>query len=126
MADPEQGTAALRSLRKIGVTVAIDDFGTGHSSLAHVASLPIDELKIDRSFVSRIEGEQGSAIAAAMSTLASTLRLTAIAEGVETQAQADRLAELGYPLAQGFHFSRPREEQSLRRLLRERRPALAV
>ncbi|GAA2597211.1 hypothetical protein GCM10010399_29820 [Dactylosporangium fulvum] len=98
----------VRSLHRLGVKIALDDFGTGHSSLGLLRSCPVDVLKVDKSFVDGVTGTvEQEAIATSISEIAQALRLEAVAEGVETAAQATRLLELGYTLAQGFHFARP-------------------
>ncbi len=99
---------ALRALKDLGVAVALDDFGTGHSSLGLLRTCPVDVLKVDKSFVDGVTGTvEQEAIATSISEIAQALRLEAVAEGVETAQQAARLLELGYHLAQGFHFARP-------------------
>ena len=104
----ERNIESLGRLRAEGVRVSVDDFGTGYSSLAYVARLPINALKIDRSFVTAINGGQGAlAIAASIVALAHSLNLHVVAEGVETTAQAQALIGLGCDEAQGFLFSRP-------------------
>ncbi|MBS1189317.1 MAG: hypothetical protein H6R10_1109 [Rhodocyclaceae bacterium] len=98
----------LHSLRELGVRISIDDFGTGYSSLAYLKHLPADYLKIDRSFISDIPDDADAvAIVTGIMTLAHSLRLTVIAEGVETAAQRDQLARLGCDYLQGFLFSKP-------------------
>ncbi|GAA1640286.1 hypothetical protein GCM10009828_081090 [Actinoplanes couchii] len=100
--------AALRTIRAGGVRIAIDDFGTGYSSLQYLTRLPVDILKIDRSFVAQLDGTaEGSAIAEAVVRLAQILRLTTVAEGIEEEMQARELANLGSQRGQGFLFSRP-------------------
>jgi diguanylate cyclase (GGDEF)-like protein len=94
----------LRRLRNAGVHVAIDDFGTGYSSLGQLTALPVDVLKIDRAFVSRMEAPSSRAIVNAVVTLGRDLGLTITAEGVERNDQATRLSDLGCDLLQGFHF----------------------
>ncbi|MDG6105457.1 EAL domain-containing protein [Dactylosporangium aurantiacum] len=94
----------LRELRALGVRIALDDFGTGQSTLSLLASCPVDQIKLDRSFV---PGPGPDAIAGAVLQLARALGIEAVAEGVETAHQARRLHELGYTLAQGYHFGRP-------------------
>jgi diguanylate cyclase (GGDEF)-like protein len=94
----------LRRLRNAGVHVAIDDFGTGYSSLGQLTELPVDVLKIDRTFVNRMETSGNRAIVTAVVTLGQALGLTITAEGVERADQAEQLAELGCDLLQGFHF----------------------
>ncbi len=99
---------ALSSLRRTGVKVAIDDFGTGYSSLAYLRELPIDRLKIDRSFIRELDGGPGdTALVATIIDLARILELDTVAEGIETARQADLLGELGCAHGQGFHLARP-------------------
>ncbi|MET0416156.1 MAG: bifunctional diguanylate cyclase/phosphodiesterase, partial [Actinoplanes sp.] len=98
----------VRALSQLGVTIALDDFGTGHSSLSLLRTCPVDVLKVDKSFVDGLNGPpEQEAIAAALAGIAATLHLRTVAEGVESDAQAARLRELGFRHAQGFHFSRP-------------------
>ncbi|WP_229069118.1 bifunctional diguanylate cyclase/phosphodiesterase [Actinoplanes sp. DH11] len=98
----------VHALRALGVGIALDDFGTGHSSLTLLRTCPVTSLKVDKSFIDELNGSpQQEAIAASLSGIAHTLGLRAVAEGVETQGQADRLHALGYRYAQGFHFARP-------------------
>ena len=98
----------LVDLVRMGVKVALDDFGTGHSSLGLLRTVPADTLKVDKSFVDGIGGRSEEAvIATAMIQITDGLHLQAVAEGVETAAQAETLYELGYRFAQGYHFSRP-------------------
>jgi EAL domain-containing protein (putative c-di-GMP-specific phosphodiesterase class I) len=102
------GIEWLRILRSAGCGVAFDDFGTGFSSLGNLRTLPIDGLKIDISFVSAmLDGGVDAALVEAIIGLGAALRMTVVAEGVEDAPTAARLAELGCPLAQGFHFGRP-------------------
>jgi EAL domain-containing protein (putative c-di-GMP-specific phosphodiesterase class I) len=92
----------------------MDDFGTGYSSLSQIATLPLDALKIDRAFISRMEeGADAMAIVSAMIRLAQALRISVVAEGVETERQESLLAGLGCDQAQGFLFGRPMTEQSI-------------
>ncbi|MEV4348228.1 bifunctional diguanylate cyclase/phosphodiesterase [Actinoplanes sp. NPDC049596] len=102
---------ALHDLRALGVLIALDDFGTGHSSLTLLRTVPAQILKVDKSFIDEIATPGGSAvIAGALIEIANGLGMTAVAEGVETADQADRLDRLGYRLAQGYHFGRPAPE----------------
>ncbi|GAA3457788.1 putative bifunctional diguanylate cyclase/phosphodiesterase [Dactylosporangium matsuzakiense] len=104
----------VRALHAQGVKIALDDFGTGHSSLGLLRTCPVDVLKVDKSFVDGVTGTvEQEAIATSIREIARALRLEAVAEGVETQAQATRLTELGYTLAQGFYFSRPRPPEEI-------------
>ncbi len=105
----EPAVAALEALRKLGVSLAIDDFGTGYSSLAYLSSLPIDSLKIDRSFVHgmRRAGSKDAEIVRAIVSLGASLGKSVVAEGIETVSQLAQLRELGCEHGQGFHLSRP-------------------
>jgi diguanylate cyclase (GGDEF)-like protein len=108
----------LDLLRRHGVRIAIDDFGTGYSSLAYLRTLPVDILKIDRAFVQEpAGGSDPVAFLRAIVQMARSLRLTTVAEAVETPAQATRLRQLHCPLAQGYHFSRPIPAEDLDALL---------
>jgi diguanylate cyclase (GGDEF)-like protein/PAS domain S-box-containing protein len=99
---------AVAAIRALGVNIALDDFGTGHSSLGLLRTCPVDVLKVDKSFVDGVSGTvEQEAIVTSIIEIAQALGLRAIAEGVETGEQADRLHALGYRLAQGFTFSRP-------------------
>jgi diguanylate cyclase (GGDEF)-like protein/PAS domain S-box-containing protein len=119
MADPAAATAVLEQLKAIGVRLAIDDFGVGYSSLAQLkALLPVDTIKIDKSFVDGVTGHgEDQAIVDAVLRLADGLGLAAVAEGVESAEQVDALLGLGCRLSQGFHFARPQSPSELERLL---------
>ncbi|WP_265948938.1 putative bifunctional diguanylate cyclase/phosphodiesterase [Dechloromonas sp. A34] len=97
----------LETLRQAGVLISIDDFGTGYSSLSYLRQLPIDCLKIDRSFVVEIDNGKGDLFAQTIVELAQKLGIETVAEGVETQAQVDRLRELGCDTVQGFLYAYP-------------------
>jgi diguanylate cyclase (GGDEF)-like protein len=107
----EAGAATLQTLaavRALGVRVMLDDFGTGYSALHYLEHIPLDGLKVDRSFVGGLGSRpQSAAIYSAVVAMAAALGLPVIAEGIETAGQAARLRELGCGLGQGFHFSRP-------------------
>ncbi len=104
----EAAWPVLEALRQLGVTLAIDDFGTGYSSLSHLSTLPIDGLKIDRSFVSRLQGGANEvAVARAIVLLGASLGKAVVAEGIETEAQRELLCGLGCALGQGYLFARP-------------------
>lgn len=107
-------TALLGQLKARQIQLSIDDFGTGYSSLSYLQSLPIDTLKIDRSFVNGIERrEKNLEITQTIINLAHSLKLDVVAEGVETQEQLDILRSLGCEYAQGYFFSRPLDEQAI-------------
>ncbi len=122
MADRDQATLQLGELRKLGVRIAIDDFGTGYSSLAYVRDLPVDILKIDRSFVTPLGVDhQALALVRAIVGIADALDLDVIVEGAETAAQIELLDELGCQVVQGFYFGQPVSAEELRnRLMRSR------
>jgi diguanylate cyclase (GGDEF)-like protein len=108
--DGRQVRETLEALHELGVRLALDDFGTGQSSLSLLRAFPVDVLKLDKSFVDGIcDGEDRGrlAVAAAVAQLAEYLQLRAVAEGIETAAQMDRLREMGYRFGQGFHLARP-------------------
>ena len=119
-------TAAVRhlsELRSLGVRISIDDFGTGYSSLAYLRTLPLDELKIDRSFVTPVaEDPSAAAIVASVVSLGHALGLLVVAEGVETAAQLATLRDLGCDLAQGYYLARPGPAGDITSILR--RPPL--
>jgi len=109
MAQPERVLRTLHDLRALGCRVSLDDFGTGHASLEHLARLPVDELKIDRAFVSGIEHDDAAAtaIVRALALLGRDLGMEVVAEGVETRAAWSELASCGATAAQGFLIARP-------------------
>jgi len=110
MADGDAPIRRLKALKDLGLNIVLDDFGTGYSSLTYLSRLPIDVLKLDRSFVARLGTDDGAAAAAIITAvvhMSQTLGLSVVAEGVETSDQVDRLADLGCVVAQGYHFARP-------------------
>jgi len=108
MQNMEAMAGVLRALKTLGVRIAIDDFGTGYSSLAYLATLPVDVLKIDKSFVDAYrDSPKSMAIITAIIDLAHHLQLEVIAEGVERREQADSLLALGCRTMQGYYFSKP-------------------
>lgn len=115
MQDPDRVLNVVERVHGLGFTLSIDDFGTGYSSLAYLHRFPISGLKIDRSFVTRVA--ENEVIVRTIVSLAHNLGMEVIAEGVETQGQADRLLELGCEYAQGFFFSRPVEAEAATALL---------
>ncbi len=122
MREIDKQISALEGLRAAGVRISIDDFGTGYSSLSYLKHLPIDHLKIDRSFVRDMAVDANdAAIVSAIINMARSLKLETIAEGVETAQHALRLASLGCDFAQGYFYSAPMPAQECSRLLEELR-----
>lgn len=116
--DAQQTSAVLQRLREHGVRVAVDDFGSGYSSLSYLRQLPIDELKLDRSFIAPIVCDARAAvIVRSVISMAQILRLTTVAEGVENAQTADRLRAYRCDVAQGFHYSPPLSPTALEALL---------
>lgn len=121
MQDFEAAIRMLVDLRDSGFRIAIDDFGTGYSSLSYLHRLPVDTLKIDRSFIDRIvEDEPSRKILAALGSLAQRLGMNVVAEGVETAAQVHALRQMGFEYAQGYYFSRMVPEAEATELLARR------
>ncbi|AKJ28209.1 putative bifunctional diguanylate cyclase/phosphodiesterase [Caldimonas brevitalea] len=121
MTDADLSTGILERVKAQGMRVSIDDFGTGYSSLAYLNRFSIDTLKIDRSFVREIGSARDStAIVQAISALGSAMRLTVVAEGVETPAQAEFLRAQGCHVAQGYLYSRPLPPDAATQLLQQR------
>ena len=113
----------LKQLSAMGISISIDDFGTGYSSLTYLKKLPLDTLKIDQSFVKNIPFDSNnSAIAKAVIALGHALNLQVIAEGVETQQQADFLLQNNCDLAQGYLYSKPKLAEEVNEFLLPIRP----
>jgi len=118
MADAERSGTILAELKALGVHLDIDDFGTGYSSLSRLKSFPVDKLKIDRFFVSRMDSDpETHEIVRVIVTLAHTLGLKVVAEGVETQVQLNLLRDIGCELAQGYLFSKPVDHATMEKFL---------
>lgn len=114
----EDVAESLTRLRNLGVLVSLDDFGTGFASLTHLLKLPVDIIKIDRSFVDQmLTDAPSSAIIEGLMGIADKLGMRVVAEGIENAGQAERLNELGYVLGQGYHFARPADFHSTTDLL---------
>jgi EAL domain-containing protein (putative c-di-GMP-specific phosphodiesterase class I) len=119
MAEVSDSIRKLREARDMGMRIALDDFGTGYSSLAYLSALPVDTVKIDRGFVRGMSENAGDAsIVAAIISLAHSLRMKVVAEGVESDDQAQRLARLGCDQAQGYLFSPPVPPARLEEMLK--------
>ena len=110
----------LFELKRLGFNLALDDFGVGRSSLNRLCRLPIDIIKVDRSFIQRVEEAESAVLVRAISRVAEDLGLEVVAEGVETESQRSRLIELGFRLGQGFLFDRPLPPDEAERRLAER------
>jgi diguanylate cyclase (GGDEF)-like protein len=124
MLDPARAKVTLDRLSAIGLSLSVDDFGTGYSSLANLKRLPVDGIKIDKSFVIDMPHDASdAAIVRSTIDLAHNLGLRVVAEGVESHEAWRRLEDLGCDLAQGFHVSRPIPAEAMTRLLAERRAA---
>ncbi len=120
LADPERARAALHELRAHGVGVSIDDYGTGFSSLAYLRDLPVEELKMDRSFVRAVAADERSRMIVQSTTqMARALGLRLVAEGVEDQAAATHLLPLGVDVLQGYHIARPMPGEAVDPWVRE-------
>jgi diguanylate cyclase (GGDEF)-like protein len=127
MADPARALATVTGLRAMGIRIAIDDFGTGYSSLAYLKRLPVDELKIDRSFVRELAADLDDlAIVRSTISLGHDLGLKIVAEGVEDLATLDLLRTLGCDVGQGYHISRPVTADAIVAQLRSYPSALAA
>jgi diguanylate cyclase (GGDEF)-like protein/PAS domain S-box-containing protein len=122
MDSPHVAAAVLRELRDFGVKIYLDDFGTGYSSLSHLHKLPVDALKIDRSFVKSLQLSDRPAIVESILALARTLNTSVVAEGIESDAQAHELERLGCTHAQGYLFSRPLSMECAEELLLGNKP----
>jgi EAL domain-containing protein (putative c-di-GMP-specific phosphodiesterase class I) len=118
MQDVEVTMATLGELKRLGVRLAIDDFGTGYSSLSYLRRFPIDELKIDRSFVATVNiGPEQSALVRSILKLGETLHLETVAEGIEEAEQLAELQTLGAGFGQGYYFAKPLTPEAISTLL---------
>jgi EAL domain-containing protein (putative c-di-GMP-specific phosphodiesterase class I) len=124
--EPDYVADTMRSLAELGVQLALDDFGTGYSSLRWLAEIPLDVLKVDRSFVSALGNEGRSArVAETILRLGHLLEMDAVGEGIEDPGQLERLRALGCTHGQGFLFAPPLTAEGVTWWLRERRAGLA-
>ena len=127
MTDTEENLAQLLRLKRLGVALAMDDFGTGYSSLAYIGRFPMDVLKIDRSFVDRLNGDRADASRVqTIVRLGQSLGMATVAEGIEEPGQLAALRAMGCQLGQGYHFSRPLPAAEAGRLLRDGLPTTPV
>ncbi|MCP3408004.1 bifunctional diguanylate cyclase/phosphodiesterase [Bradyrhizobium sp. CCGB01] len=114
----------LHRLRRLGATIALDDFGTGYSSLAHLRRFPLDKVKIDKAFISEIPASaEDKAIVGVIASLAGTLGLTLVAEGIERAEQAHAMREMGVTLGQGYFYQRPQPLEAVLQWLEGQAPA---
>lgn len=126
MDDPALAIVALTRFKQLGIRISIDDYGTGQSTLTYIKRMPLDELKIDRSFVQFAHRDQNDAVLVRSTVgLAHELGLTVVAEGVEDQACLDFLREIKCDMAQGYFVARPAPVETLVELLDERNRAAA-
>jgi diguanylate cyclase (GGDEF)-like protein len=124
MADTARALTVLNALHDLGVRLSIDDYGTGYSSMAYLKQLPVDEIKIDRSFVLGMTSDRNdAAIVRGAVDLAHNLNLTVVAEGVETAGHVEALTSLGCDIAQGFHYARPMPPEQISSWLTDGIPA---
>ena len=123
LADFVSAAAELEALRGLGVRVAIDDFGTGYTSLAHLQHLPIDVIKIDRSFVSQLDTRRGRSLVRMVTDLGHAIDLRIVAEGVETEEELTALRGIGADDIQGYFISRPLDASALTPWIRQRSAA---
>ena len=117
MDQSEVGIRTLSRLRDMGVRLVLDDFGTGYSSLSYLRHLPLDTIKIDRTFVAGLDGEADRSIVDAVISLAHGLRISVVAEGIETESQFELLRSMGCDVGQGYLFARPLPAVDAGRLL---------
>ena len=113
LSDLVAAAAQLDEVRALGINVAIDDFGTGYTSLAHLQQLPIDTIKIDRSFISQLNVRRGSSLVRMVTDLGHAIDINIVAEGVETVEELSALQEMGADRLQGYLLSRPLEPAAL-------------
>lgn len=110
----------LEQLKELGIRLAIDDFGTGYSSLSYLQRFPVDILKIDKSFVDKLNvGKEGAAVARAIITMSEALQLKTVAEGIENPEQILELQKLGCELGQGYHFAKPLSDEDMENFLND-------
>jgi diguanylate cyclase (GGDEF)-like protein len=127
MAYPELALRILRKLKEVGVHLSVDDYGTGYSSMAYLKNLPVDELKIDRTFITGVTTDANDALIVQSATeLGHNLGFSVIAEGVEDEATLTALRAIGVDVAQGYHLGRPMPEHLLRRWIEDRHGATTL
>jgi EAL domain-containing protein (putative c-di-GMP-specific phosphodiesterase class I) len=118
MGNPETAASVFSKLKALGVRLSVDDFGTGYSSLSRLQQFPVDSLKIDRAFISRMDSDVESLqIVRIIIMLAQNLGMVTVAEGTETEEQVNELKGLDCGFAQGYYFSRPADQKAISELL---------
>jgi diguanylate cyclase (GGDEF)-like protein/PAS domain S-box-containing protein len=123
----QAAVTTLQTLRHMGIRILMDDFGTGYSSLTYLTNLPIDRLKLDRSFASQLEKDSKIfEVVRTIITLAQTVNMSVIAEGIETSSQADKLAELQCDFGQGYLFAKPQKPEAIEALLQQELSVIPV
>jgi len=126
MSDPERVTEMLSAETFENVNISIDDFGTGYSSLSHLKRLPVNEIKIDKSFILNMTNDaDDSTIVQTIIQLAENLSLSVVAEGVEDQETSNRLRTMGCKIVQGYHYSKPVDPDMLPETLKQIKSGLA-
>ena len=121
MQNPNQSIMLLQRIKDLGIGLAIDDFGTGYSSLSYLKRLPIDKLKIDKSFIDDIPGKsEDEAVVSAIISMAKSMGLDTVAEGVETDKQKVFLEQAGCSIIQGYFYSKPMSSENIIKLLKEK------
>jgi EAL domain-containing protein (putative c-di-GMP-specific phosphodiesterase class I) len=114
LTDADEAIAKLHALKTLGVCIAVDDFGTGYSSLSYLQAMPVDTVKIDRSFIAPIHhGHEQSALARGIVKIGHELHLSVVGEGVETVEQVDHLRAVGCDYGQGYYFAKPQDPESI-------------
>ena len=127
MGDAEKSGQVLAQLKALGVSLSIDDFGTGYSSLSRLRRIPVDTLKIDRAFIMNMDTDlESREIVRVIIMLAHNLGLKVVAEGTETEEHIRLLKQLNCEMAQGYHFSRPADDQAMLKLLADNYGARAA
>lgn len=121
MEQPKRAIHTLKEIRSWGSKISVDDFGTGHSSLAYLADLPIDTIKIDKHFIKNLSLPWGEAIVSATATLAEKLGLETVGEGIEDEAQYQKCRDLGVTYGQGFYIAKPMPEKDFGQWIEEQR-----
>lgn len=120
MSDPERSAQCMNELHDMGIRLVMDDFGTGYSSLSYLRRLPVDQLKIDKSFIAALADGEDESLVRSIIDLAHNLKLEVVAEGVETEEVREQLLALGCDAAQGYLFSEPAPAETLDRWLKQR------